>query len=895
MRVFFVFKLNYLLLICVFCVKLLSAQNLQIKITTISNQQIPNANILIKEAQNPLIIKEFSIVKNAISLISLKEEYQDILIEVRAFGYYSASEIITNPQKGKIYNVNFILTEDKITKLEEVIVRAKKRAFTIKEDTVKYNVKSYLNGSERKIQDVIKKLPGIEVNEVSGEIKYKGKSVETVLLEGDNLFGYNYSLGTKNINVDMVEQVQAIENYSENPLLKGIENGDKVALNLTLKKGKIDFSGNIDLGFGVFEKGKQALSINANILGITKNYKSFATLEYNNIGINNSPFDYFGFSINLEQLKEKDFFAQKIIPETSFYNILEDKRVNINNQYFGNYNTIFKINKRLKIKTNLYYVNDKITSEQLFENQYIINDKTFTTSDNYFIKKKPKQYRGDLEIRYNTSKNSLLEYNLRIRQENIETPSSVISNNENSFGSLLNSEDFYLKQKLLYTKKISEKKAFQFSIFQSINTIPQTYQINPSVIDSTNFNSDTQKSEYSKNYFEAQATVLGSTLKDNKYTFSIGGVFDSNKLQSELFSENLTEIITQKKGVNNLKYSKKYMYQLGGYQINVGNWKFSPTYSFSYLSQEINDKESDITDSQIDFIIEPSLNIKYRLNNISFLTGKTAYNQTSNAERYLFKNRVLINNRTTASNTPSLELQESINYSIFYYNNDLYNQLQINAGVNYQKTKGNFFTNSLINENTTQINYFYLPKDNSNLSFNLVVAKYIPFLESTVKLTSNYSISQYKNIINNSELRNNIGQFLNTKLFVKTAFDGFINFENSIDLAKSISESEASNQFINESFNNTFKVILKPSKKWFVLFSSDYFLPNKKKKSENYIFLDATLRYSPKNKRLEFNFTAKNLLNEDNFEQIQTSDFSTNIYRTNILPRYYLLNVTYNF
>jgi hypothetical protein len=887
-------KINiYVFLISHFFLFQLHSQTLKGTVTNNNNELVSVSNILIKNSDGNIL--EYTFSKKGVYQINLKEEYQDILIEVRAFGYYSASEIIKNSQADKIYKIDFTLKKDNVTKLEEVIVRAKKRSFTIKEDTVKYNVKSYLNGSERKIQDVIKKLPGIEVNTSTGEIKYKGKSVETVLLEGDNLFGYNYSLGTKNINVDMVEQVQAIENYSENPLLKDIENGDKVALNLTLKKGKIDFSGNIDFGLGVFEKGKQALNINSNILGITKNYKSFATLAYNNIGINNSPFDYFGFSINLEQLKEKDFFAEKIIPETSFFNILEDKRVNINNQYFSNYNAIFKINKRLKIKTNLYYINDKIKSEQLFENQYIINDKTFTTTDSYFIKKKPKQYRGDLEIKYNSSKTSLLEYNLRIRQENIKTPSSVISNNENSFESLLNSDDLYLKQKLLYTKKISDKKALQLSVFQSTNVISQIYEITPSILNSSNFNSDTQNADYKKNYIEAQTTFLGSTAKDNKYTFSVVSVFDSNKLQSKLFSEVLTESLNIENDVNNLEYSKKIIYQLGGYHLNVGNWKFSPAYSFSYLNQEINDKEKNTTNTQTDFIFEPWLNIKYRLNSISFLTGKIAYDKTSNAERYLFQNQILINNRTTVSNTPSLELQESINYSIFYYNNDLYNQLQINLGADYQKTTGNFFINSTINENTTQINYFYLPQDNNNINFNFLIVKYIPFIESTIKMSSNYSISQYKNIVNNSELRNNKSQFLSTKLFFKTAFDGFINFENNIDFSKSISKSIDSNQFINESFNNTFKIILKPAKKWFILLSSDYFLPNREKKSENYVFIDASLRYRPKSKKIEFNFTAKNLLNEANFEQIQTSDFSTNIYRTNILPRYYLLNMTYNF
>ncbi len=788
-------KLFTFLIFILFYIQL-SSQTIQGTITNDNDELITVSNILIKNVNDLDNISEYTFSKNGKYLINLKKEYQKIIIIVNAFGYKEGKYIIEKPKKNEIYTINFKLKTD-TTRLDEVIVIAKKRPFTVKKDTVNYNVKSYLDGSERKIQDVIKKLPGIEVNTSTGEIKYKGKSVETVLLEGDNLFGYNYALGTKNINVDMVEQVQAIENYSENQLLKGIENSNKVALNLKLKKGKIDFSGNIDLGVGVFEKGKKALNINSNILGITKNYKSFATLAYNNIGINHSPFDYFGFSVNLEQLKEKDFFAQKIIPETRFSNTLDDKRVNINNQYFGNYNAIFKINKRLKVKTNLYYINDEITSEQLFENSYIINNEEFTTTDNTFITKNPKQYRSDLEIKYNASKTSLLVYNLRVRQENIKTPSIILSNNNNNFESLLNSEDFYLKQKLLFTKKVSEKKVFQFSVLQSTNNIPQTYQISPPVINLDDYTANIQESLFKKNYLETQATLFASSKKGNKYTFSVGGILDNNKLKSELFGENLIESILIENSANDLEYLKKSMYQLGAYHFNIGKWKFSPSYSLSYLNQEIDNRNNSTKNNQNNFIFEPSLNIRYRLSNVSFLSTKVGYNKTSNVERYLFLNQVLINNRTTISNTPSLELQESLNYGVFYYNNDLYNQLQINAGANYQKTTGNFFTSSIINENTTQISYFYLPQDNSNLSFNFLIAKYIPFLESTMKLSSNYSISEYKNIINNSELRNNKSQFLDTKLFIKTAFDGFVNFENTVNLSKSISENENSNQFIN--------------------------------------------------------------------------------------------------
>ena len=87
--------------------------------------------------------------------------------------YVSKNIIIENPEKNKTYTVDFVLEKENIKEIEEVVIQeTKKKPFIIKEDTVKYNVAAYSNGSERKIQDIIKKLPGVEVNEKSGEIKY---------------------------------------------------------------------------------------------------------------------------------------------------------------------------------------------------------------------------------------------------------------------------------------------------------------------------------------------------------------------------------------------------------------------------------------------------------------------------------------------------------------------------------------------------------------------------------------------------------------------------------------------------------------------------------------------------------------------------------------------------
>ncbi|MEO8773404.1 MAG: hypothetical protein ABI263_07775 [Gelidibacter sp.] len=862
----------------------LNSQTIEGTFSDILGNQL-NATIFFKEMTNDTITKEFVLAEFGKFRKKLDNNYEKILFEIRANGYYEQTLTIDKPKKEKTYSFDFVLIKMEEYELEEVVVIGKKKRFEVKEDTISFNISRYINGSERKIEEVLNKLPGIELNERTGEIKYKGKSIETVTLDGDNLFGFNYTLGTKNINIDMVEQIEAIDNYSENPLLKNIEQGGKVSLNLKLKKGKIDISGNVDFGSGWFDDGDQAFNLASNILGITKTYKSFATLSYNNVGENQTPFDYFGFNFNVEQQKEQNYFAEKIISETHLSNSLEDRRTNINNQFFGNYNAIFKLNSKLSIKTNLYYLQDRITTNQFFKNDFQINNDVFTTTDNTFITKKPQQYRGDLEIKHNTSKTSLLEYNLRLRQENIETPALIIQNQTDEFSTFLNTEDFYFKQDVLWTKKLSDKKALQVSLFHSFNDLPQIFSISPSLFDKKVEN-DIQQSEFKKTFLEGKTTYFGSGKRD-KYTFSVGANFNYSPFTSRLF--NSEETISE----NNFDYTQSNIFNTGVYNFNRGKWQISPSYSVRVLNQNL--EQNIENDKQNNFIFLPALNLKYNLSSISFLSANVGYNQNTNAEKYFFLNQVLINNRTAISNLPSLELQNSQRYSLMYFSNDLYNQFQLNVNINYQKSSGNFFTNQNITENTTQIEYFFLPQNNSNWNMNTQISKYIPFIESTLKLTSNYSISNFKNIVNNSDLRQNQHQFLSNSFFWKTAFEIPVNFENIFSYQYSNSKSENQSAFINKSWQNTFKVIVKPKEKWFLILSSDYYLPNTKQSDEQFFFLDATLRYKPKSKKWGASFTMQNIANENNFEQVQTSDISTTVFRSNLLPRFILLKLEYRF
>uniref|UniRef100_UPI00404B561E hypothetical protein n=1 Tax=Gelidibacter sp. TaxID=2018083 RepID=UPI00404B561E len=853
-----------------------------------------NANVLIKDTSNPNIISEFSLVIKGKFSYTLKKKYNsDIIVEVTSAGYGSTEQLVKFKDLKTTIELNFKLFKEKIQELDEVVIEGKKKPFNIKGDTITYRVDSYKDGTEKKLEDLLKKLPGIEVNEENGLIKYRGKAIETVTIEGDNLFDYNYTIGTKNININLVEEIEAIENYSENSLLKGIEQSDKVALNLKLKEQKTDVSGNIDTGLGDYA-GTNKMPVNAstNLLGINKLYKSFAVLTYNNTGQNLSPFNYFDSQINSEQIKEQDYYAQNIIPELNLTQITNDNLSNVNNQLFGNFNSIFNISNKLKTKINLFYIKDDINSNQFSENRYRINNETFTTFDDFYISKTPIQYRGDLELKLITSKSSLLLYNVSLRDEAIETDRTILSNQENDFTSFLKTKNTFFKQRLQYTKRISDKKALQVSFLQSINSLLQNYNIAPSIFNFSDADNDIQNNNSKKNYLDFNVTLLAARKNDN-YTFAFGSSLSNDPFKSNLFSQNDTETFLIENGKNDLEYRKNEIYTLGSYNWKTGKFKIIPNYSLKYLFQDL-DYSSNISSMNSSLIIfEPSLNIVYKLNQISSLDLNLGLNNNSNSLQNLFPNNVLINNRLVLRNISNISLQKNQTFGLFYNKNDLFNQLEMSFGINYFKQKGNFFSNSQIDANSIAVENFFLPEANESINVNFNFSKLIPYIKTTLKVNSTYSTFNYKNIVNNSELRNNKSNYIANQVFLKTAFKSIVNFENKTN--HTYQENLSENIFKNSSFQNKFKIIFKPTMQVYGAFTFDYFIPSLESKTNNYSFLGAKVWYKPENKNWELNLTGTNLNNIKSFEQFNTNDISTSIYRISLLNRFIMMNFTYNF
>lgn len=134
--------------------------------------------------------------------------------------------------------------------LDEVVVKI---PVLIRGDTLIYDADSYKNGSERKLEDIIAKLPGVDIND-NGQIEVEGKVVNKLMVNGKDFFDGDTKIATKNIPSSTVDKIQVLKNFGEVGQLRGVRNNqNNVAINIKLKEGKESFwFGNITAGGGKF-------------------------------------------------------------------------------------------------------------------------------------------------------------------------------------------------------------------------------------------------------------------------------------------------------------------------------------------------------------------------------------------------------------------------------------------------------------------------------------------------------------------------------------------------------------------------------------------------------------------------------------------------------------------
>ncbi|MBL0200549.1 MAG: outer membrane beta-barrel protein [Chitinophagaceae bacterium] len=174
-------------------------------------------------------------------------------VVIRHMGYWPKAKYVPVSKAEKTIDVgSFVLAQD-AKLLSEVIVEAP--AIVVKEDTIEYNASSFKVKEGAVVEDLIKKMPGIQVDK-DGNVTAQGKAVTRVKVNGKDFFGGDVKTATKELPANIVDKIQIIDDYGDQATVSGIKDGDPdKVMNIQIKKDKNKgFFGRVTGGYGTDDR-----------------------------------------------------------------------------------------------------------------------------------------------------------------------------------------------------------------------------------------------------------------------------------------------------------------------------------------------------------------------------------------------------------------------------------------------------------------------------------------------------------------------------------------------------------------------------------------------------------------------------------------------------------------
>lgn len=183
------------------------------------------------------------------------------IVEASYLGYSNAYKNIDIT--GQTVNAGTLKLSESSIMLGAVNVTGVKTQIKVAEDTVEYNADSYKTQPNAVVEDLLKRLPGVEVGS-DGKITANGKEVTKILVDGKEFFSDDPKVASKNLPVNMVDKLQVVDRKSDLARLTGVDDGeDETVINLTVKKGmKNGYFGTIEAGYGTDSRYLGSFNVN---------------------------------------------------------------------------------------------------------------------------------------------------------------------------------------------------------------------------------------------------------------------------------------------------------------------------------------------------------------------------------------------------------------------------------------------------------------------------------------------------------------------------------------------------------------------------------------------------------------------------------------------------------
>ncbi len=825
------------------------------------------------------------------------------------FGDYAEEISLTDSSKS--ISKDFFLVQKSIL-INEVIIQ-RQRDIRINGDTTEFNAKNYKLLENATAEDLLKLLPGIKVDK-DGKITAYGETVNKVYVDGEEFFGDDPTMATKNIRAEMIDKVQVIDKPSDQAKITGVDDGNKTkVINLKLKdEFKQGFFGKVHASAGIPNTLDNSFMLNS----FKEKRKFTAYITQSNIGNNRlnwsdrqnygaasttvyeEGFSYSYYDGDDNILGGNEGISNTINGGTNFNNKYLKNKLNLNSSYSfnsGNRNIIKSTNIRQTINDSTYFQNqDQNYNATLISHAPVLRlsyeiDSNNSLSYNLTANIKDTKLKGDY---YNETLNA--------KSEKVNTSLRSLDQDEksNSFNqSLLVAHKFKHKGRTLsLSTGIDLGNNFRIKY---IDTRQQYFN------EGNLFRVDTLNQ---KNDRELYNQVITSKLS---YTEPLSKKWILEIHYKPTLATNKSKVISTVKDLGG-EYTNMVDTLSNNFVFKTNKQEAGASIRFNYkktgITLGLNDETGEL--QRQDLISSKNYNYRYNSLNPSLQLRCTLKNNFNLSVRYSGMNnqpqisqlqpvKDYSNPLSINIGNPDLKPEYKHNFNAFIHRYWLLHSRSFYANISYNLTENAFTQKSTFSsEGITKYNTINGGQTSNAYAYMGYDRKIIKDL---VELSFSYNISSYSSnsiineIINYSTSTNHrLGwgmDYVIEKVF-KVGFDYKFTYATNMNKGTAVTNTNIIGHELELEFSVDFL------KHYYI--RSDYFLMKNKSNTPSARpyesqLLNASAGYKFLKNKAELGFIAHNILNQNNGYSLTQNATMITRTQSNVLGRYFMLSFTYNF
>lgn len=751
-------------------------------------------------------------------------------------GYANTTVPFGNGQT--VYDV--AMTE-KATELKGVKIKAP--SIRQKGDTISYSVASFADASDKSLSDVLKKMPGVEVQD-DGRIKYNGKEINKFYIEGHDMLGSRYSIATNNIHQEDVGTVEVMTNHQPIKALEDMVFSENPAINIKLKEAaKGRWAGTVKLGAGAEIKdivwnGELAL------MRFAKKVQSLNTLKSNNTGTDitreiNIKFDDFDGGV-----LNSGYSLQNYVNATPDRLMeISDSRVRDNKTHALTTNNLWAINDYTDVVSQITYTKDRLASSSSSSTHYFLNDTIIVNEDNEHALQKQNEANINLTLTSNKEK-AYITNKLSTELKWNDVTMDIVRNSQ----SLLQ-EAKMPKHKISDNFEILLRKGKKAYTFDTYNV----YMRNPHSLTA----GDAHQSVSSSAYFNHTHTSFDFFINPFTISMEVGIQALNRSMESRLTGVTDTGTVN-----NDVRMTFVRAYASPKAEFNSKGWHINFKMPFTYTPYLFNDKLENAKQKAYKYQISPSLYAGYDINNHlrCGLSGRIAQRDVD--EENFFQGLIMHDYR-------------NIHRGFVDFTED--KSKSVNFDIDYKRPLQTIFMNGYVSKSWTEshltskrdffgeyiINSYYSDKSKSEFTMaGAAISKGLGFMRGLVRARFDYM--ENDGTMRQGDLSSDYksetytwGAKLNGRPI------SWFNFIYEIELDKSVmtmKDADMKSSTTDQSQHLTFNLF--PTEQWKLKIVGDHFRNQIAEGQHKNLFLaDASTSYSLKN-GIELSITAMNLFNQ---------------------------------